>query len=621
MKSGYILYADDRIVTAKNDTSVELPINIDFYIKKTNSISDRFFSKLREASYKRRWTRELHNVVVVADERKIKRDTISTQKSEVPFLPYRNLIIRQIKILKLDVFGPTIYEPEKKPHTALGAFANSTHVKTQDWVIKNHLLFKNGQTIDPYTFADNERLLRELPYIEDARIKIENISATGDSADVLVVVKDNLAKGFDITSNDLKSIYIDLWEKNIMGTGQELDNDYYNYPTKVPTKGFDGYYKMQNIGGSYINGQIGYNFYGNKGYSFNLWRDFFTQKTVYAGALSYQNLDGFTLLRDSFNHYVYRPLSGRTMSAWIGKAFPVNKLFVSTTARDNFILSAGVFQWDYFRRPYVAENFRYIYQNKTFVLWNFSFSSQGYYRSSLVYNYGRTEDIPYGLLIKVTNGIEMNEFDNRVYYGLSMTKGNFVDDIGYISANAAWGGFLSEGDESKGIQQEVLKINLNTFSNLLIVGQFRFRNFINIGFTEGFHRNPDEYITINDLSGVRGFQSDSVHGTQRLVINLESVCFTPYYAAGFRFAIFGFADLGWIGYAKKNIFDNPLYSGFGLGFRLRNEKLVFKTFQIRLAYYPWLPHQAQGDFFSISEESKFNPGNFSVKSPEIVSFQ
>jgi len=217
--------------------------------------------------------------------------------------------------------------------------------------------------------------------------------------------------------------------------------------------------------------------------------------------------------------------------------------------------------------------------------------------------------------------VEMNEFDKRLYHGFSITKGNFVDDIGYLSANVSWGGFLSEGDEAKGIQQEVLKINFNTFSNLLVVGQFRFRNFINVGFTEGYHRNPDEYITINDLSGVRGFQSDSVHGTERLVINLESVCFTPYYAAGFRFAIFGFADLGWIGNSKKNIFDNPLYSGFGIGFRLRNEKLVFKTFQIRLAYYPWLPQQAQGDFFSISEESKFNPGNFSVKSPEIVSFQ
>lgn len=613
------MYADDRTVIAQKDTTIQLPINIDFYIKKSNSLTDKFFSRLREASYKHRWTKELHNVVVVPDDRKKKGDTLTTQKSEVPFLPYKNLIIRNISYQKLDVFGPTIEEPDLKPRTQLGAFANQTHVKTSDWVIKNHLLFKKGQPIDPSTMADNERLLRELAFIEDARIRVVNLSPFGDSADIIVVIKDNFAKGLDVTSKDLKSVYVDLWDKNILGSGQEFDNNFYNNPGNMPQQDISGYYKVQNIAGSYINSQIGYSAYGNKGYNINVWRDFYTQKTIYAGGISFQNMQGYTLLEDSSDNYVYRKLLGNVWNAWIGRAFPVQHLFMSTTSRNNIILSGGIFQWDYTKRPYVAKDFRYQYQNKTFYLLNLSFSSQGYYRSSLVYNYGRTEDIPYGMLIKLTHGVESNEFEKRLYYGASITGGNFVDGIGYLSGSAAFGGFMSE--ESESMNQEVLKLNSNYFSNLIIFGKFRFRSFINIGFTEGFHRNPDEFITINDLSGIRGFQSDSVHGTQRLVINLESVCFTPYYFAGFRFAIFGFADFGWIGDSKKSILNYPLYSGFGIGFRLRNEKLVFKTFQIRLAYYPWLPQQAQGDFFSVSEESKFNPENFNVKSPEIINFQ
>jgi hypothetical protein len=574
---------------------------------------------LREVSYKRRWSKELHNVVIVPDNSSVNKDTTTTQKSEVPFLPYKNLIIRNITLQKLKVFGPTINDPNRQPTTSIGAFANKTHIMTYDWVIKNHLLFKKGQPIDPSTLADNERLLRELPFIEDAVIRVKNISLNGDSADLVVVVKDNLAKGFDVTSKDLKSVYVDVWDKNILGTGQEIDNDYYNNYRNVPQKGYDGYFKMQNIAGSYINSQIGYSAYGNKGYNIRLWRDFLTQKTKYAGAINFQNMDGYTLLEDSNKNYVYRPLGGKVWSAWLGRAFPIRPLFMSNTSHENLVLSGGIYAWDYLTRPFVAENFRYQYQNKTQYLINLSFSSQGYYRSSLIYNYGRTEDIPYGLLIKLTHGVEVDEFMTRLYYGVSIAKGNFVDNIGYFNGSLAWGGFL--GEQNVHLQQEVLKFNANFFSNLIVVGQYKFRHFINVRFTDGFFRNQDEYISINDLSGIRGFQSDSIHGAQRFVASFESVCFTPYYLAGFRFAVFGFADLGWIGASNKLIFNYPLYSGFGIGFRFRNEHLVFKTFQIRLAYYPWLPQQAQGDFFSVSEDSKFNPGTFNVRSPEIVNFQ
>ena len=72
-----------------------------------------------------------------------------------------------------------------------------------------------------------------------------------------------------------------------------------------------------------------------------------------------------------------------------------------------------------------------------------------------------------------------------------------------------------------------------------------------------------------------------VTGTNRMILNTETVVFTPYQPLGFRIAVFGFADFGLIGYSP-NIFKNDFFTSFGLGVRLRNERLVFNTVQIRL---------------------------------------
>ena len=44
-----------------------------------------------------------------------------------------------------------------------------------------------------------------------------------------------------------------------------------------------------------------------------------------------------------------------------------------------------------------------------------AFSRQKFYKTNLIYSYGQTEDIPYGLLINVTAGKEINEFKERIY--------------------------------------------------------------------------------------------------------------------------------------------------------------------------------------------------------------
>jgi hypothetical protein len=89
----------------------------------------------------------------------------------------------------------------------------------------------------------------------------------------------------------------------------------------------------------------------------------------------------------------------------------------------------------------------------------------------------------------------------------------------------------------------------------------------------------------------------------------------------FRFLVYGFGDLALIGPENRSIFKNSLYSGIGLGIRIRNENLVFKTFQIRFAYYPIIPDDAQHFYLMISGENTPELINFEPTAPSTIEYK
>ena len=92
-----------------------------------------------------------------------------------------------------------------------------------------------------------------------------------------------------------------------------------------------------------------------------------------------------------------------------------------------------------------------------------SLTQQRFYRSNLIYSFGRTEDIPHGILINLTAGPEFDEFGNRIYLGSSISHGGLIGNLGYLYSKVEFGGFLDEVDH---INQGVLNTNLYYFSNL-----------------------------------------------------------------------------------------------------------------------------------------------------------
>ncbi len=70
-----------------------------------------------------------------------------------------------------------------------------------------------------------------------------------------------------------------------------------------------------------------------------------------------------------------------------------------------------------FDHPVILPESYYNLQRYKIFLASAALSVQKYTKTNLIYSYGRTEDIPYGSMLKFTTGREFNEFKQRTYLG------------------------------------------------------------------------------------------------------------------------------------------------------------------------------------------------------------
>jgi hypothetical protein len=245
-------------------------------------------------------------------------------------------------------------------------------------------------------------------------------------------------------------------------------------------------------------------------------------------------------------------------------------------------------------------------------------SVQKFYKANLIYGYGRTEDIPYGALIDITAGREINEFKRRFYSGLSLSLGNKLKRAGYLYGTAGFSAFFNENKTEQG----TLWLRANYFTNLRYVGTHRMRNFLRVDYTRGFGRYTDEYLLFNTENGFTGFRNDSLRAEkQRLTMNFESVLFSPRKIYGFRFAYFAFGDLGYLFGTNEFFNEGEIISRIGIGLRLRNDNLVFNTLQIKFSFYPNLPRYSKVSNFNVSGERLLDPDNFEPGPPSLLPYR
>jgi len=565
-----------------------------------------FFDSLKVRASKNQLTRRLYNFVVVRPDTIYKKQFTGT--SDANYISYSGKKIRKITIERLSVFGADINNPSSENPNKIENLLNKTHVNTNENIIRKNLLFSEGDKISPLILSDNERLLRQLPFIDDARIIVVPVSDV--EADIIVYTKDVYSLGASYTFKGLKKGSVSIFEKNIFGMGHEFGIDIPFDNNAPDSPGFGVHYLADNIAKSFINLNVYYlNGLGEKTYGFDISRKLVSSTTKYAGGISIKqmytsaNIDALPFPS---------PLKYNLQDYWLSRSFLINKESVS-----RIIIGARYTNNNVFDHPLISSESYYNLQRYKIFLGSAAFSIQKYTKTNLIYSYGRTEDIPYGALFKITTGREFNEFKQRTYIGGEVSFSKSYKSLGYFYSYAGLSTYLNEDQTEQGI----LSLGMNYFSNLINLGNSKIRNFVYFQYTRGFGRYTNESLKFTSDNGFSGFKNDSITGTQRLSVNLESVLFSPVNIYGFRFAFFGFSDFAFLSGTNEIIGRGFALSSIGIGIRIRNDNMVFNTLQVRIGYFPNPPDYSTISPIIVSGEQLLRPANFEPGPPAIMLYR
>ncbi|WP_125047701.1 BamA/TamA family outer membrane protein [Pontibacter arcticus] len=577
----------------------------------------RIINNLRQMSERKTIMGKLLKAILVFDRKPEEVYGLDAELIEREFERHTYKIVRRVDILNMNAFGYSVNDTSRVPRNFFEKAGNSLHVKTRQGLIRNKLLFKTAQPLEPLDLIESERLLRQTDYLLDARIVVNEITTSDDSVDVFVLTRDIFSLGgsgsFTPSSGSGR---IALRELNFLGQGHQLRTNY-RFGLDAPRSWeFSGSYLVENISNSYLSAEV---IYANQNYyqerSFFLRRDFFSTNTKYAGAIGLGRVEERILLPPIDNDTLsrYGTLGYDRRDVWLARSFKPKSYNLGYEARGRIIVGLRMINTNYKKKP--TENF----DDNTILLGSVGYSIRKYYKDRFLFGFGRTEDIPVGTFVSLTAGYEKGSSYRR-YFGATTSFAKYTPSFGYLYGGASYGSFIRNGNWEQG----VLDVQSLYFTKLYERGNWKLRHYLLGHATVGINRNPEEMLSINNENGLRGFRSEFVRGTRRVSLNYEANLYTPFSLFGFRLAGVLFADLAWLSTGNKSSpFKEAPYRGYGIGFRLRNEYLSFSTIQFLFSYYPRLPVNEDLSDFRIFNTSRsyYDFTDFRFTRPGVAEFR
>lgn len=543
-------------------------------------------------------------------------------------------IIRNIKVVALDPFGYSIYDTAAKPRNVLVHAGNWLHGKTNESVIRNLLLFRENQIYDSLRIKESERLVRSQKYIRDVMFTV--IPASSDSVDIYIRVVDvwSLIPSIRRSSSQF---FLGVTDLNFAGFGNSLTADTW---WKRPGQENITYlrYQIPNFRNTFININIQYLFSLNSSLRANMdfqryfyfpvsynpqylfsdnrnvvksieaERPFYSPYTKWAGGIfigqmmitqSYINLDTLKYLSSYTNINDY----------WIGRSWKID-LDETGSRITNIVLTSRMVKVKNPARPQEAINAD-IFNTQRYFFGGISLSSRKYVLDKYIFNYGKTEDVPEGKILGITVGIE-SQVKNRYYFGINAGWGGY-NAYGYLSTHLSYGTFKSK----TGFQQGILIGRMNYFTKLLTFRDWKLRQFVGTSFIFGIDRFPADNLPLK--IGIKGFEAIESRAMNVTVISLQTQSYAPWDLAGFHFGPFFFAHLGFLKDEPMQTRTNKFYSLLGFGVLIKNDYLMFNTFQVSLSFYPFIPGKGSNLFmFNGYRTSDYGFRDFETTKPGIV---
>ena len=433
VEAGKLLIFPDTLFIPSDDTVLVVPPGVKVRIRENPyAKSEKFYDSLQIRSYKNVVTKKLHQLVFRSRVTELS-DSINLLRAEAPFEPYEGYEIGDIKISSVELLGGNIIDTAEVVQGSVAKALDVLHADTKAQIIRRSLMFKTGDRVSPFRLADNERILRDLPFIRDARILILPQLDNDQVVDVYVVTQDRLSLFLGGGFSGFDDFSIEVGSRSFLGTGNQFSVEYQYFEDESPKSGYGLNFKDFNLRGSFMSLEATYsNLWDREGYEVILKREFLTPETKWAGGFEFGNLDQIRFEHElvggvpSEEDSIRIPYSSNYQDAWLGRAF----LLKGSDNRMNLSLATRLFREEFTERPYVDPDSNQFFFNDVLFLNEVVLTKRKFLKSTMIQAFGITEDIPIGYLFKLVGGYEFGEFEDRPiseWVQLAVTSGGMLD--------------------------------------------------------------------------------------------------------------------------------------------------------------------------------------------------
>ena len=446
-------------------------------------------------------------------------------------------------------------------------------------LVKKELLFRPGDVLDPVLIRDSEKRLRKGANLDDAEIIVTPVAGS-EEVDVTIIARQKWA--FKVGANlRVDKLSGGLEIENFLGLSHSFELDVALKPDLENPLDVDAEYDFHNFLGTGFDLKAEVEFeFEEQTYGFEIEKEFSSTYTRWAG-----HFKSFWY-RERLS--VYKPgedpwLKFNEQDFWLARAFNISKL-ANKESNIQLVSSVRVFRMQYDKKS-VADYESINYPNERFYMASIGLANRNDHVERRVFKFGRTEYLPKGANVSFVGGVEyIDGLKTRLYSGVMANYAASFNQFGYNFLQVSYGGFAGEN----GYDQISAKLENKYFTKYVKLGKWGFRQFIYATLDLGFNRPEGYEININKSKGIKGFDSNKLTGSKKLVLNLESSFYCNRQILGFKGTGFLFADFAMLG--RKNhissIGKSNLYQGYGFGIRLNQKALGISFIELSFGFYP-----------------------------------
>ena len=504
--------------------------------------------------------------------------------------------------------------------------ANKLHKSSSDNTIRKNLFFKPNDLLNPTIIAYNEKWLRDLSFIQDARIIAIPVRYDTNKIDLFIITKDIFPLGGNLNLKNKNSFDASLSDENLFGTGNALKINHNFDNTRIPKPAFGYDLRLRNLFRSFINMNAGINDYTNsisdgsrsamnKYISGEL--PFLHPLSSWTGGFELMELKNTNAYPSKWSDSLFNSKLNYhydTKDFWLGY-----QLFFKT--KFNKINRRHIIQLRHLENNFQIRPINFLAQlDKNYRNINANFLSitvfnQNIIRTKYLYGFGRNEDLPIGQSLSLTIGKYYRDMNSISYAGLKYEKYALQSSGNYSHLNINIGSSYAE----KKYQ------DFRFLTSLEIIGKLKYfengspyRHLFNISIAQTLQNKYNEALLIYSNYGIPQLNKEQIKGGTRISGNWESVLYSAKTIYGFKSSPFVFANLTYIKAIDEVKKNGGVFAAVGTGTRIRNENLIFGTIEFKCFYLPRTDLQVSPWNFSFITNLKYKYNSTIIQKPDFV---